>query len=33
MRARSSRLQPVVSSIALALVAAFLIALLLRVSG
>jgi len=33
MRARSSRLQPFVSSLALAVVAGVLIALLLRISG
>jgi hypothetical protein len=33
MRPRSSRLQPVVSSVALAVVAGFLIALLLGISG
>jgi hypothetical protein len=33
MRARSSRLQPVVSSVTLALVTGLLIALLLRISG
>jgi len=33
MRARSSRRQPVVSSLALTLVAGVLVALLLRISG